>query len=149
MKDIQTEKSSHCMIEYYKKSISLMLVEINNEHFLRQIWIILKCHIKRKGGALWVNTRTSQMLHWFKYYVILWFRWKVRWQCNNINITRQQTIILLPSALFLYFTLLLNKQFYIPNKSAWVPILTRYNSLLFIRYISSQSGIIWHSLYPT
>lgn len=39
-------------MEYYKQSILKMLGQIENERFLCQIWTILRCHIRRKGGAV-------------------------------------------------------------------------------------------------
>lgn len=35
-----------------KQSILEMLTQIENERFLRQIWLILKHHMKREGGTV-------------------------------------------------------------------------------------------------
>lgn len=52
---------------------------------------------------------------------------------------------------FLYTSKIVKSAIYFPNKSLCVPVRTnvRTKTSASIRYTKSQSGKIWHSLYPT
>lgn len=39
------------MKDYYKKMITLALENINDDQFLKRVWILLRLHIQKKGES--------------------------------------------------------------------------------------------------